>query len=313
MAYIVTFDPDNGDPTIDVSVNYNETAVMPRDPEKPNCIFSGWYTEHDGQGTEFTSETRVKYSFTVYAYWINGIHDVTFDPDNGDPTITVQIPHGGTTDRPSPDPVKQGYYFDDWYYLTDGEGFRNFTRLTVINKDMTVTAHWMKAVAHEVDLGVVTAYGNALQGGYEGTFEGFCAALKKIGDIASGSVTSFNTRIGDVISADGDYDAEQVTALAPDKTTKTDVQDAINVLNTKIGNTDNKIDTVAGEIEQEVLTKMVISATISNGKINFKDTDGTILFSINTADIVGDIISSGTTEYVDGSTSLETGKIYLQY
>jgi len=66
----VTFDADGGTPATQVSlVEPGETTSLPSAPSKDGYRFLGWYTDKDGAGTQFTSNTVVTGDVTVYAYW----------------------------------------------------------------------------------------------------------------------------------------------------------------------------------------------------------------------------------------------------
>jgi uncharacterized repeat protein (TIGR02543 family) len=46
---------------------------MPSDPTRSGYTFSGWYTETNGGGSQFTGDTTVSVDITVYAKWISGV------------------------------------------------------------------------------------------------------------------------------------------------------------------------------------------------------------------------------------------------
>lgn len=73
-VYTVTFDSRSA--TTDASpasktVTSPATTVdaLPTDPEKTDYTFTGWWTEENGAGTEFTASTAVTGDITVYALW----------------------------------------------------------------------------------------------------------------------------------------------------------------------------------------------------------------------------------------------------
>jgi uncharacterized repeat protein (TIGR02543 family) len=72
----VTFYSDGGN--IDVqtkTVNRGDSigyANMPPEPSKSGRSFSGWHTERDGGGEQFTGITTVSSSLAVYAWWTDG-------------------------------------------------------------------------------------------------------------------------------------------------------------------------------------------------------------------------------------------------
>ena len=69
----------------------------------------------------------------------NTTHTVHFNTDKGDPTPSnqnVSYPYG-RVQRPSPDPVRQGYLFDGWF---TGEVAYDFSK--PVTKDLTLSAKW---------------------------------------------------------------------------------------------------------------------------------------------------------------------------
>jgi uncharacterized repeat protein (TIGR02543 family) len=67
---------------------------------------------------------------------------VTFDPNNGDSMWDVTVGSGNAVSKPTPDPVKDGYWFLGWFEedATDAWDFG-----TLIYGDLTLTAEWVDA------------------------------------------------------------------------------------------------------------------------------------------------------------------------
>jgi hypothetical protein len=74
--FIVTFDlcdgNINGDTTL-IRIPVYEAMIIEYlpIPQRTDNDFSGWFTEKDGQGDEFTNTTHVYSNLVVYAYWVN--------------------------------------------------------------------------------------------------------------------------------------------------------------------------------------------------------------------------------------------------
>ena len=73
-SYTVTFDSQNADTAASpASITVTEPATtvssLPSAPEKSGFTFGGWFTQTEGNGTEFTANTTVSGSITVYAKW----------------------------------------------------------------------------------------------------------------------------------------------------------------------------------------------------------------------------------------------------
>ena len=69
----------------------------------------------------------------------NTTHTVHFNTDKGDPTPSnqnVSYPYG-RVQRPSPDPVRQGYLFDGWFIKNVAYDFSK-----PVTDNITLTAHW---------------------------------------------------------------------------------------------------------------------------------------------------------------------------
>lgn len=123
----VTFDDDN-DTTIgdyaSVTVKPGTTLgeSMPANPEKDDYSFDGWYTEKAGAGTEFTGETPVNSTQTVYAKWAQNV-TIHYDVNGGDGTIDDSV--GAVNEQytyPVTEPTKENYEFIGWNTKQNGSG-----------------------------------------------------------------------------------------------------------------------------------------------------------------------------------------------
>lgn len=97
--------------------------------------FTGTITNNDGtvSGGDFSKAT------------LNGMLVITFDPDNGDQSITQKVnwsKDGATLTAPDPVPTKEGHGIEGWYYDNNGmETKWNFDTDTV-KCTMTLKAKW---------------------------------------------------------------------------------------------------------------------------------------------------------------------------
>lgn len=88
LTYTVFFDYDYDNIAIKrVNILHGRTMKLPQTPVRTGYKFEGWYTEKDGKGDEFTSDTEVTSDLVVYAYWTPN--------DYGD-VIPEDIPSEGT-------------------------------------------------------------------------------------------------------------------------------------------------------------------------------------------------------------------------
>jgi uncharacterized repeat protein (TIGR02543 family) len=146
--YTVTFNADGGSPPTQTKIVNSGASVgstnMPSQPTKSEYDFNGWYTETNGNGTQFTADTTVTGNITLYAKWTLVQYTVTFDADGGSPsTQTRSVSSGysvGSTDMPS-SPLRNGYDFVGWYTAKNGGGSQ-FAADTTVTGNRTVYAQW---------------------------------------------------------------------------------------------------------------------------------------------------------------------------
>ncbi|MDR3160748.1 MAG: InlB B-repeat-containing protein [Spirochaetaceae bacterium] len=149
-SYTVTFDPDGGSggtQTRQVASGGTIGTAMPEKPSKSGLIFSGWYTQQYGGDKEFTGNTPVNGTITVYAYWVKPVYIVTLDADGGEPAR--QTRSGNDTGIEGWDsleyPQKEGYFFSNWQTERDGNGTAFYGAMP-IHSDTTLYAKWDKNV-----------------------------------------------------------------------------------------------------------------------------------------------------------------------
>ncbi|NCD06431.1 MAG: BspA family leucine-rich repeat surface protein, partial [Spirochaetia bacterium] len=146
QVYKLSFNTDGGSPITSQLVIENKTTSMPDSPTKEGYIFGGWYTEINGGGTEFTSNTKVTGDITVYAKWDSYSYTVTFDNQDAttlsDPISKSVISPNTTVDVLPTAPEKTGYTFGGWYTEVNG-GRTEFTANTKVTDDMILYAKWL--------------------------------------------------------------------------------------------------------------------------------------------------------------------------
>lgn len=132
--YTVTFDPDNGEATDEVSVNHGDLVARPTDPSKTGYTFDKW-TKPDG--TEFDFSTPITGNITLKATWTINEYTVTFDANGGYPVPAAQtVKYGECATKPA-DPAKQGFDFLGWYIGADEYNFA-----TYVTSGITLVARW---------------------------------------------------------------------------------------------------------------------------------------------------------------------------
>ena len=132
----------NGDSTYSVWVLKGTPVSKPTDPQRIGYVFKGWYTASEG-GTAWDFNTPILSNKTLYAQWEpTAVFDVTFDPCNGDPTVTVQVNLGQTVPVPKM-PSMEGMKFIGWYTAAEKGSKWNFS--TPIEGNLTLYAQYAPA------------------------------------------------------------------------------------------------------------------------------------------------------------------------
>jgi len=145
-VFTISFDKNGGDSEADpesitVTQPKENVGSLPAAPVRSGGYhFTGWNTHQDGSGINFTANTLVTESFTVYAQWFKPV--VTFHSNGGNAVQSQSINYGSTATKPA-DPIKTGYdrKFEGWY--TDDTTFNtpwNFTNTVTAN--VALYAKW---------------------------------------------------------------------------------------------------------------------------------------------------------------------------
>ena len=139
--WVVTFNPDNGEPAFTQNVEYEGKATEPA-PEKTGYTFDGWYLDEAEEPFDF--DTIITSDITLTAKWTQNTYTVTFDANGGsvDPTsktVTFDEPYGEL-----PVPTRTGYDFLGWFTAAeDGDQVTANTTVTA-TADHTLYAQWEK-------------------------------------------------------------------------------------------------------------------------------------------------------------------------
>ena len=122
--WVVTFNPDNGEPAFAQNVEYEGKATEPAAPEKTGYTFDGWYL--DEAEAPFSFDTTITSDITLTAHYEIKKFDVTFvlnggSVDGSTDNIVVPVPWGETVAKPT-NPSKASFLFANWY-TEDHEAF----------------------------------------------------------------------------------------------------------------------------------------------------------------------------------------------
>ncbi|MBR3942981.1 MAG: InlB B-repeat-containing protein [Clostridia bacterium] len=111
---------------------------LPEAPSKEGYTFKGWYRDIDGESEEIGKDTEIKVSFDVYAVWEAKTYDLKFNPDNGDPIITLTGTYDQAISVLPTEPTKPGFTFGGWFDANGNE----VDEFTVVKGEMQLTAKW---------------------------------------------------------------------------------------------------------------------------------------------------------------------------
>ena len=77
-TYTVTFDSHEGSAVSPITdIPYNTTITLPTAPTKESNTFAGWFSDDPTFLVPFTASTPVTADITLYAKWIDPVHDIT--------------------------------------------------------------------------------------------------------------------------------------------------------------------------------------------------------------------------------------------
>ncbi len=116
--------------------------------------FTGTITNNDGTvlDGDFSGATT-----------LNGMLVITFDPDNGDQSITQKVnwsKDGATLTAPDPVPTKEGHSIEGWYYDNNGTETKWNFDMDTVKCTMTLKAKWelsTYAVTLQTDGGTIAS------------------------------------------------------------------------------------------------------------------------------------------------------------
>ena len=135
--WVVTFNPDNGEPAFKQNVEYEGKATEPAAPEKTGYTFDGWYL--DEAEAPFSFDTTITSDITLTAKWEINKYTVTFDSYGGSKVDPQVVEYGLYAQEPE-EPTLKGFTFAYWYLDDENEAY-DFEN-TPVTADITLTAKW---------------------------------------------------------------------------------------------------------------------------------------------------------------------------
>ncbi len=162
-AYInVIFDSAGGTFVKPQRIGYGKKVLEPEAPEKAGYTFKGWKSNNQ----IFDFNTALTSSITVTADWEINNYQVTFNTNGGNQITAQTISYGNKVTVPAV-PVKEGYFFDNWYVSEACTSLYNFDN--IVTKDITLYANWGQkryTVTFDTAGGNVIANQNVIHGAY---------------------------------------------------------------------------------------------------------------------------------------------------
>lgn len=134
-VYKVTFDLGNNNVNEVIEVKEDGIVSKPTDPTKDGYVFEGWYYNDE----KFDFSTKITEDITLEARWTSEsakTWTVSFNTNGGNKIDALTVEDGKTLTN-LPNPTKNGYTFEGWYY----NGLE-FDITTVITKNITLDAKW---------------------------------------------------------------------------------------------------------------------------------------------------------------------------
>jgi uncharacterized repeat protein (TIGR02543 family) len=168
-TYTIYFDEQGGivDRASQPAVYSARIDTLPQ-PVKEGYAFAGWYTAHNGGGTQYTvnSMYNIDDNTTFYAKWTVVAYTLYFNARGGNVSPSHQSVSYDNAIGTMPTPTRSGYIFDGWFTDTSGQGTQ-YDAAYIYNKadHDTVYAKWLVKVTFYETVGVVYDSIKILAGG----------------------------------------------------------------------------------------------------------------------------------------------------
>lgn len=137
--YTITFDTQGGNKIEAVTVKVNETAVLPKNPEKEGYIFLHWVDEENKIVSGNFKVTRDRKLTAKWAELTQELITVSFDTDGGTEIEDILLIKGETLKLPD-NPTKEGYIFKNWVDKNETPIYED----ALLAEDTVLKAIWEK-------------------------------------------------------------------------------------------------------------------------------------------------------------------------
>ncbi len=153
--WTVSFNADGGSPSPEAQKILKDPASKATEPatppQKANSLFKGWFVDAtSATETAFDfANTAITKDIILTAKWAEA-WTVSFETGEGSKIPSQLVEKDGFATKPNPDPIREGYLFDDWYAEVGVTTSFNFLT-TPIEKETTLYAKWIEAVTVSFD------------------------------------------------------------------------------------------------------------------------------------------------------------------
>ena len=156
VTYTVTFNVNGGSGTAPAAqtASSGSAITLPHGDglSRSGYTFVGWNTAASGTGTNYGggSSYTVTGNITLYAQWADAstVWTVKFETSGGSAVGDAVVLRNTAVGRPTPDPTKTGYTFDNWYTNAGLTAPYNFS--SVVTGNITLYAKWINPVTYTV-------------------------------------------------------------------------------------------------------------------------------------------------------------------
>jgi len=140
----VTFNTNGGGDVPEQTVKRGGRVSEPQGVVRSGYILEGWYTDNDTFENRWNfSVNTISGNIILHANWVDSttVWTVKFDTNGGSPVGDVYVLRNTSVSRPTPDPTRAGYTFDNWYSNPELTSIYNFSSIVI--RDITLYAKWM--------------------------------------------------------------------------------------------------------------------------------------------------------------------------
>ena len=137
----ITFESNGGTEVSPIIGFAGEIIFSPKDPEKTNYRFEGWYIDNETFETKFEFELMPETNTVLYAKWSRIESRITFN-SNGGTSIDPIIKYAGEEISKPSDPEKTNYTFGGWY-IDNGTFETKYEFELMPDDDIVLYAKWI--------------------------------------------------------------------------------------------------------------------------------------------------------------------------